>query len=92
MFKFVPDKFVAPCFLLLKQSRISIKMDGESVAALVLFIYIGKDRALTLLRIGCLFTSLLITESRFFITPVLKFRLFFVLSFSSDRYYAAGYI
>jgi len=28
-------------------------MDGEFVAALVLFIYIEKDRAFTLLRIGC---------------------------------------
>jgi len=28
-------------------------MDGGFVAALVLFIYLEKDRTLTLLRIGC---------------------------------------
>ncbi|MFT6986195.1 MAG: hypothetical protein ACJAT7_002016 [Psychromonas sp.] len=31
-------RLIAPCFLLLKQPVISIKMDGESVAALVFFI------------------------------------------------------
>jgi len=46
-----------------------------------LFYFGEKDRTLALLRIGCLFTSLLITENSFFITLVLKFRLFFCTEF-----------